>query len=65
MIDWASQMACGLGVLGLSGEGEVVEVGDTEHRVVNAVAHEAAVAQDLPSLHSSEGVLNAGADLAV
>jgi len=33
--------------------------------VVNAVAFEAAVAQDLSGLHACEGVLDAGADLAV
>lgn len=49
----------------LSGEGEVVEAGDTEHGVVDAIALELAVAQDLPALHAGEGVLNTGADLLV
>lgn len=49
----------------LSGEGEVVQVGDAEHGVVDAVAFEAVVAQDLPALHAGEGVLDAGADLFV
>ncbi len=48
-----------------SGEGEVVQAGDAEHGVVDAVALEAAVAEDLPALHAGEGVLDAGADLAV
>ncbi|GAA0544219.1 hypothetical protein GCM10010390_52890 [Streptomyces mordarskii] len=46
---------------GLSGEGEVVEAGDAEHRLVDAVAFETAVAEDLPALHPREGVLDAGA----
>jgi hypothetical protein len=49
----------------LSGEGEVVQAGDAEDGVVDAVAFEAAVAEDLPALHAGEGVLDAGADLAV
>lgn len=32
----------------LSGEGQVVEPGDVEHGLVNAVALEAAVPEDLP-----------------
>src|SRR5881398_2730437 len=47
------------------GEGEVVQSGDAEHGVVDAVALEAAVAEDLPGLHAGEGVLDAGADFAV
>ena len=46
----------------LSVEGEVVQAGDAEHGVVNAVAFEAAVAEDLPALHAGEGVLDAGAN---
>jgi hypothetical protein len=46
-------------------EGEVVEAGDAEQGVVDAVAFETAVAEDLPGLHAGEGVLDAGADLAV
>ncbi len=51
--------------MGLSGEGEVVQTGDAEHRMVHAVALETAVAEDVPGLHPGEGVLDAGADLAV
>jgi hypothetical protein len=47
------------------GEGEVVQTGDAEHGVVDAVAFEPAVAEDLPGLHAGEGVLDAGPDLAV
>ncbi|GLP69031.1 hypothetical protein TUSST3_56540 [Streptomyces sp. TUS-ST3] len=36
-----------------------------EHRVVDAVAFQAAVTQDLPALHAGEDVLDAGSDLAV
>jgi hypothetical protein len=50
---------------GLSGEGEVVQAGDAEHGVVNAVVSETAVAEDLPALHAGEGVLDAGAYLPV
>jgi hypothetical protein len=50
---------------GLSGEGEVVHPGDAEHGVVDAVAFEAAVAEDLPVLHAREDVLDAGTDLFV
>src|SRR6478752_7165591 len=49
----------------LSGEGEVVHSGDAEHGVVDSVAFEAAVAEDLPGLHPGEGVLDAGPDLLV
>lgn len=48
-----------------SGESEVVEAGDAEHGVVDAVAFQAAVAEDLRGLHAGEGVLDAGADFAV
>ncbi|GAA2628769.1 hypothetical protein GCM10009863_50000 [Streptomyces axinellae] len=47
------------------GEGEVVQAGNAEYRVVDAVTFEAAVAEDFPGLHAGEGVLDAGADLAV
>jgi hypothetical protein len=50
---------------GLSCEGEVVHPGDAEHGLVDAVAFEAAVTEDLPGLHAGEGVLDAGADLFV
>src|SRR5438128_1254856 len=46
-------------------EDEVVQAGDAEHGVVDTVAFEAAVAQDLPALHAGQGVLDAGVDLAV
>jgi hypothetical protein len=49
----------------LSREGEVVKSGDAEHRGVNAVALQTAVAKDLPGLHPREDVLDAGPDLAV
>jgi hypothetical protein len=45
--------------------GDVVQAGDAEHGVVDAVAFQAAVAEELPALHAGEGVLDAGADLAV
>lgn len=47
------------------GEGEVVEAGDAEHGVVDAVAFQAAVPEYLPGLRAGEGVLDAGVDLAV
>lgn len=47
------------------GDGEVVQAADAEHCVVDAVTLEAAVAEDLPGLHTGEGVLDAGANLAV
>jgi hypothetical protein len=43
----------------LLGQGEVVEAGDAEHGVVNAVTFQAAVAQDLPALHPGEVLLDA------
>ncbi len=49
----------------LSGEGEVVHPGDAEHGVVDAVAFEAAAAEDLPGLHAGEVVLDTGSDLFV
>ena len=42
-----------------------MHAGDAEHGVVDAVAFEAAVAEDLPGLHAGEDVLDAGADLLV
>ena len=51
--------------VGLSGEGEVVHPCDAEHGVVDAIALQAAVAEDLPGLHAGEDVLDAGADLLV
>lgn len=51
--------------VGLSGEDEVVHPVDAAHGVVDAVAFEAAVAEDLPGLHPGEDVLNAGTDLLV
>ena len=49
----------------LSGAGEVVYLGDAEHGSVDAVALEAAVAEELPGLHAGEDVLDPGADLLV
>ncbi len=49
----------------LSGEGEVVQAGDAEHRVVNAVALEAAVPQDFPVLQPGQGVFDPGSRPAV
>ena len=42
-----------------------MQAGDAEHGVVDAVALESAVAEDLPGIHAGEGVLDAGPDLAV
>lgn len=39
--------------------------GDAEHGVVDAIAFEAAVAEDLPGLHAGEDMLHAGSDLLV
>jgi hypothetical protein len=50
---------------GSCGEGEVVHAGDGLDSVVEAVAALSAVAEDLVVLHPGEGVLDAGADLAV
>jgi hypothetical protein len=52
-------------VLQSPGDGEVVEAGDAEHSVVDAVAFETAATEDPPDLHAGEGVFDAGADLAV
>ncbi|GGT03544.1 hypothetical protein GCM10010254_24850 [Streptomyces chromofuscus] len=40
-------------------------MGDAQHGLVDAVAFQAAVAEDLPGLRAGEGALDAGADLAV
>lgn len=45
--------------------GEVVQSGNAAYRVVDAIALETAIAQDLPGLHPSEGMLDPSADLAV
>jgi hypothetical protein len=42
------------GCVDLASEGEGVHPGDAEHGVVDAVALEAAVAEDLPGLHAGE-----------
>ncbi len=39
--------------------------GDAEHGVVDAVAFQAAIAQDLPALHPDADVFDAGMDCAV
>lgn len=44
----------------LSGEGHVVQSGDAEHGLVNAVALESAVAQDLPVLQPGQRVFHSG-----
>lgn len=49
----------------LSGEGEVVQARDAAHGVVSAVTFESAVAEDLPSLHAGEDMLDAGPNLLV
>jgi hypothetical protein len=49
----------------LSSKVEVVQAGDAAHGVVDAVAFEPAVAEDLLGLHSSKDVLNSCADLLV
>lgn len=49
----------------LSSDSEVVYASDPEHGVMDAVTLEAAVAEDLPSLHAGEGVLDASSDLLV
>lgn len=42
-----------------------MQVGDAEHRVVDAVAFQPTVAKDLPRLHAGEDVLDTGPDLLV
>jgi hypothetical protein len=49
----------------LLGQDGVVEAGDGERGVVNAVTFQAAVEQDLLALHSGEDVFDAGAGFAV
>ncbi len=49
----------------LLGEGQVVESGDAEYGVVNAVAFESAVPQDLPVLQSGQGVFDSGSGAAM
>lgn len=49
----------------LSRESKVVQPGDPEDGVVDAVAFETTVTQDLPGLHAGQDVLHAGADLLV
>ena len=46
---------------GLAGEGQVVEPGNAERGLVNTVAFEAAVPQDLPVLQPGQGVVEPGA----
>ena len=53
----------GLLVSASPGEDEVVQAGDPEHGVVDAVALKSAVAEDSPALHPGEDVLDAGTDL--
>lgn len=48
-----------------AGPSPVVHPCDAEHGVVDSVAFEAAVAQDLPGVHAGRDVLDAGADLLV
>ncbi|GAA1036282.1 hypothetical protein GCM10009566_03960 [Streptomyces murinus] len=43
-------------------EREVVQAGYTKDGVMDAVALQSTVAEDLPTLHTGEGVLDAGAD---
>lgn len=58
-------MLAGLPASVLPGQGEVMEPGDDEHGVVDAIAFETAVAEGLPGLHACKGVLDAGSDFAV
>lgn len=44
---------------------KVVQVGDPQDRVADAVTLESAVAKDLPGLHAGEDVLDASPDLFV
>jgi hypothetical protein len=64
-LDYGASAVGGLVVAGLSREGEVVQTGDAEHGVVNAVTFQAAVAEDLPGLHAGEDMLDAGAEALV
>lgn len=54
---------CAAGAVRSARDGEVAQVGDPVHGVVDAVAFEAAVPQDLPALHACEGVLDTGSYL--
>lgn len=56
-------MAAGAWLPRLSAKGEIVNPGDAERGMVNAVAPEAAVAEDLPCLYAGEDVLHTGTDL--
>lgn len=58
-------MLADLPARGSACDAEVVEAGYAEHGVVDAVAFQPAVAEDLPALHPGEGVLDAGPHLAV
>jgi len=46
-------------------EGQVVQAGDAEHGLVNAVALESAVTQDFPVLQPGQGVFHSGSRPAV
>lgn len=48
-----------------SGDAKVMQARDAEHGVVDPVALQAAVAENLPGLQAGEDVLDAGADLLV
>lgn len=50
---------------GLSRESEVVESGDAEHGLVDAVAAQAAVAEDFEGLHPGEDMFHSGSGPAV
>lgn len=49
----------------LSGEGQVVQSGDAEHGLVNAVGLESAGLQDFPVLEPGQGVFHSGSRPAV
>lgn len=51
--------------VGVIREGQVVEAGDAEHGLMETVALESAVPQDLPVLQPGQGVLDASAGLAM
>ncbi|GGN43837.1 hypothetical protein GCM10011578_094290 [Streptomyces fuscichromogenes] len=65
ILEWVETGSAAVRRRRLSGESEVVQARDTEHGVMDAVSFEAAVAQDLPALHTGEGVLDAGSGLLV
>jgi hypothetical protein len=52
-------------LLRLRGLEEVVQAGDAEDGVVDAVTLQTAVAQNVPGLHAGEDVLDGGANLLV